>query len=93
MFNSIDANLAMDEMRYDCYSDAVAGGSCEAAVSACSLCHVTVIQMQSLQAGPAKPLSPRAQLPKRFVPTYHGDSNTVAIQLFCIDEKYEMRSV
>ena len=52
-----------------------------------------VIQMQSLQAGPAKPLSPRAQLPKRFVPTYHGDSNTVAIQLFCIDEKYEMRSV
>ena len=53
---------------------------------------MTVIQMQS-PAGPAKPLSPRAQLPKRFVPTYHGDSNTVAIQLFCIDEKYEMRAV
>ncbi|KAL3874225.1 hypothetical protein ACJMK2_037270 [Sinanodonta woodiana] len=42
--------------------------------------------------------SPRAltqvnKLPKRFVPTYYGDSNAFCIQLFCIDERYEMRSV
>ena len=48
--------------------------------------------MQSL-SGSGKPPSPRAQLPKRFIPTYYGDNNAVAIQLFCIDEKYEMRYV
>ncbi|ESO85404.1 hypothetical protein LOTGIDRAFT_107567 [Lottia gigantea] len=28
----------------------------------------------------------------RFVPTYKGEANAFTIQLFCIDEKYEMRS-
>lgn len=29
---------------------------------------------------------------KRFVPTYNGPLNAFSIQLFCIDERYEMRS-
>ncbi|CAH1791581.1 unnamed protein product [Owenia fusiformis] len=34
----------------------------------------------------------KAAPPKRFVPTYCGPSNSFCIQLFCIDERYEMRS-
>lgn len=30
---------------------------------------------------------------KRFVPQYQGESSAFCIQLFCIDEKYEMRSL
>ena len=30
---------------------------------------------------------------KRFVPQYYGASSAFCIQLFCIDEKYEMRSL
>ena len=33
------------------------------------------------------------KLPKRFVPTYKGAQNAFSIQLFCIDERYEMRYV
>ena len=32
-------------------------------------------------------------LAKRFVPQYFGGPNAFSIQLFCIDERYEMRSV
>lgn len=28
---------------------------------------------------------------KRFIPTYRGEANAFSIQLFCIDERYEMR--
>lgn len=38
-----------------------------------------------------KPPSPVARLPKRFVPTYKGQASVFAIQLFCIDERFEMR--
>ncbi|KAK7103337.1 cilia- and flagella-associated protein 61-like [Littorina saxatilis] len=38
-----------------------------------------------------KPLEP-PPLSKRFVPTYNGGPNAFSIQLFCIDERYEMRS-
>ena len=38
-----------------------------------------------------RPATPIAKIPKRFVPTYHGESNAFCIQLFCIDESYEMR--
>lgn len=31
--------------------------------------------------------------PSKFVPEYYGDSNAFSIQLFCIDEQYEMRYV
>ncbi|XP_033640473.1 cilia- and flagella-associated protein 61-like [Asterias rubens] len=37
---------------------------------------------------------PEPALPTpRFDPVYHGESNGFTIQLFCIDEKYEMRSL
>lgn len=39
-----------------------------------------------------KPDSPRPAQKKPFVPKYFGESNAFSIQLFCIDEKYEMRS-
>ena len=29
----------------------------------------------------------------RFIPNYFGEANAFAIQLFCIDEKYETRSL
>ena len=29
--------------------------------------------------------------PSKFVPQYFGESNAFSIQLFCIDEQYEMR--
>lgn len=41
--------------------------------------------------GTPKPITPITKLPKRFVPTYRGDQNAFSIQLFCIDERYEMR--
>ncbi|XP_074649430.1 cilia- and flagella-associated protein 61-like [Tubulanus polymorphus] len=37
--------------------------------------------------------TPQARVQKRFVPEYFGDPNAFSIQLFCIDERYEMRSV
>ncbi|KAK3093002.1 hypothetical protein FSP39_009876 [Pinctada imbricata] len=37
---------------------------------------------------PITPMMPQ----KRFVPTYKGAANAFSIQLFCIDERYEMRS-
>lgn len=48
------------------------------------------------QADVAKPelTKPEPQLPKtpkKFIPEFYGDSNAFSIQLFCIDEKYEMR--
>ncbi|KAL5009389.1 hypothetical protein ScPMuIL_014970, partial [Solemya velum] len=39
-----------------------------------------------------KPLTPATQLPKRFVPKYKGQPSAFSIQLFCIDERCEMRS-
>lgn len=42
--------------------------------------------------GTPKPITPMTKLPKRFVPTYRGEQNAFSIQLFCIDERYEMRS-
>ncbi|XP_076099520.1 cilia- and flagella-associated protein 61-like isoform X2 [Mytilus galloprovincialis] len=42
--------------------------------------------------GTPKPITPMTQLPKRFVPIYKGAQNAFSIQLFCIDERYEMRS-
>ena len=38
-----------------------------------------------------KPPSPVSGLAKNFVPTYNGEENAFSIQLFCIDERYEMR--
>ncbi|KAL4238233.1 Cilia and flagella associated protein 61 [Mactra antiquata] len=38
-----------------------------------------------------KPLTPASQ--KRFIPTYCGEENAFSIQLFCIDERYETRSI
>lgn len=29
--------------------------------------------------------------PTKFIPEYYGESNAFSIQLFCIDEQYEMR--
>ncbi|XP_072167121.1 cilia- and flagella-associated protein 61-like [Diadema setosum] len=38
-------------------------------------------------------ITPEPPLPEpRFEPIYHGASNAFSIQLFCIDERYEMRS-
>ncbi|XP_077999640.1 cilia- and flagella-associated protein 61-like [Glandiceps talaboti] len=47
---------------------------------------------------PAPERSPTPQLPARpqmktFKPVFHGASNCFCIQLFCIDERYEMRSM
>ncbi|XP_064621787.1 cilia- and flagella-associated protein 61-like isoform X2 [Lineus longissimus] len=39
-----------------------------------------------------KVITPHARLPKRFVPEYYGEANAFSIQLFCIDERFEMRS-
>ncbi|KAK7506894.1 hypothetical protein BaRGS_00001745 [Batillaria attramentaria] len=38
-----------------------------------------------------KPLEPT--FAKRFVPEYYGIHNAFSIQLFCVDERYEMRSI
>ncbi|KAK3611320.1 hypothetical protein CHS0354_029969 [Potamilus streckersoni] len=43
--------------------------------------------------GSSRAMTQMTKLPKRFVPTYYGDPNAFCIQLFCIDERYEMRSV
>lgn len=40
-----------------------------------------------------KPPTPQARLPKRFVPKYHGENLAFSIQLFCVDERFEMRLV
>ncbi|XP_064599733.1 cilia- and flagella-associated protein 61-like [Liolophura sinensis] len=40
----------------------------------------------------ANPETAKAQLPKRFVPVYKGGNNAFCVQLFCVDERYEMRS-
>ncbi|XP_053397247.1 cilia- and flagella-associated protein 61-like [Mercenaria mercenaria] len=42
--------------------------------------------------GSPKPPTTPAGSHKRFVPTYMGEPNAFSIQLFCIDERYEMRS-
>ncbi|KAK2147282.1 hypothetical protein LSH36_561g01009 [Paralvinella palmiformis] len=40
----------------------------------------------------ARPPSQHAQVPKHFLPVYKGENSVFCIQLFCIDERYEMRS-
>ena len=40
-----------------------------------------------------KPPTPMARLPKRFVPKYKGPASVLSIQLFCVDERFEMRFV
>lgn len=42
--------------------------------------------------GSLKPPTPPVGVQKRFIPTYLGEENAFSIQLFCIDERYEMRS-
>ncbi|OWF50418.1 cilia- and flagella-associated protein 61-like isoform X2 [Mizuhopecten yessoensis] len=49
-------------------------------------------EMSSRLATPIKPITPLSSLPKRFVPSYKGEVNAFSIQLFCIDERFEMRS-
>ncbi|KAK6176372.1 hypothetical protein SNE40_014672 [Patella caerulea] len=44
-------------------------------------------------SGQATSPKPLFQTNKRFVPTYKGLPNAFAVQLFCIDERYEMRSM
>ena len=48
--------------------------------------------MLQLELSP-KPPSPVSGLAKNFVPTYNGEENAFSIQLFCIDERYEMRYI
>ena len=48
--------------------------------------------MLQLELSP-KPPSPVSGMAKNFVPTYNGEENAFSIQLFCIDERYEMRYV
>lgn len=52
-----------------------------------------VILFQGTAAGTItpKPPSPGPKVVKRFVPTYKGAASVFCIQLFCIDERYEMR--
>ncbi|XP_072032047.1 cilia- and flagella-associated protein 61-like [Amphiura filiformis] len=46
------------------------------------------------EATPQPSASPDMRPPSpKFSPIYHGDSNAFSIQLFCIDEKFEMRSL
>ncbi len=42
-------------------------------------------------SGTSRPTTPQSKLPKRFVPIYRGESKAMCIQLFCIDEQFEMR--
>lgn len=41
--------------------------------------------------GALRPLTAPRNISKRFVPVYLGEDNAFSIQLFCIDERYEMR--
>jgi len=46
---------------------------------------------------PPQPVAEQKQEPRlpkvnnSFMPEFHGESNAFSIQLFCIDEQYEMR--
>ncbi|XP_070577295.1 cilia- and flagella-associated protein 61-like isoform X2 [Ptychodera flava] len=53
---------------------------------------------EMIEEPPAPERTPTPQLPSRlkrktFKPVYNGPSNCFCIQLFCIDERYEMRSM
>lgn len=50
--------------------------------------------MQSVESrlGTPLPYTP-VRTYKRFVPTFKGPLNAFSIQLFCIDERYEMRLI
>ena len=51
---------------------------------------------QEEAALPPEPVKREPTLPVapiKFAPEFHGESNAFSIQLFCIDEQYEMRFV
>ncbi|XP_076463469.1 cilia- and flagella-associated protein 61-like [Babylonia areolata] len=79
-------------------SDAHMGGSSHSLLSDTSVQDVPDTQAAEQKLSPPptsdtpKPVEP-PPLSKRFMPKYNGAGNAFSIQLFCIDERYEMRSV
>ncbi|XP_048259860.1 cilia- and flagella-associated protein 61-like isoform X2 [Haliotis rufescens] len=89
-------------------TDAQMNGSCSSLLSESSELSVAPEVLEQQQSAPPTQGTqrnvgsrdsvrgtPQAQLnapPKHFIPTYKGSENAFSVQLFCIDERFEMRS-